>query len=412
MTRASHDLDETSARGTVVVLCRDCCEVGVPEQNDRGERGGGPNCSVCGSTRLVEHDEISTLEIAHVDCDAFYASVEKRDRPEIRSKPLIVGHASGRGVVTTACYMARRWGVKSAMPMYQAVELCPDAVIIPPDLAKYRRVSQDIRSILLAATPVIEPLSLDEAYLDLGEAVRHEGPTAASALAHIALRVEREVGITVSIGLAPNKFLAKIASDLEKPRGYAVIGRAEAAMKLAHMRVRKIHGVGPATAERMEALGLTTIADLQRMSEGELVALFGSFGRQLARYAVGDDQREVRTAREAKSVSVEDTFVHDTRSVQVLLAAVEPMAVKVANVLQRKRLAGRTVVVKLKTADFQLRTRQVRLAYPTQRAASIFSAARVVIEREADGRLFRLVGVGVADLEPQEAADPPGLFDR
>lgn len=383
-------------------VCRDCCEVIEPESGA---------CPLCGSVRVVVHPEIATLQIAHVDCDAFYASVEKRDRPEIRDQALIVGHPGGRGVVTTCCYIARRSGVRSAMPMFKATELCPEAVILKPDMAKYKRVSDDIRRIFLAATPRIEPLSLDEAYLDMSEDVRHEGPTAASALAHIALRVEREVGITVSIGLAANKFLAKLASDLDKPRGFAVIGEAEASDVLRPMPVRKIHGVGPATADRMEALGLVTIGDLQSRSEGELVGLFGTFGRKLARYAFGRDERDVTVSRPTKSISSEDTFARNTADAEVLVGAIVPMCERVAGSLRRKQLAAHTVVVKLKTGDFRTITRHHRLAHPTQRADLILEAASALIRAQADGRMFRLVGVGGADLVAAETADPPGLFD-
>lgn len=383
-------------------VCRDCCEIVEPE---------GGRCPLCGSVRVVAHDEVAELSIAHVDCDAFYASVEKRDRPEIRDRALIVGHPGGRGVVTTCCYIARKSGVRSAMPMFKAAELCPEAVVLKPDMAKYKRVSDDIRRIFLAATPRIEPLSLDEAYLDLTEDVRHEGPTAASALAHIALRVEREVGITVSIGLAPNKFLAKLASDLDKPRGFAMIGASEAEDVLRPMSVRKIHGVGPATAERMEALGLMTIGDLQERPESELVGLFGSFGRKLARYAYGRDERDVTVSRPTKSISAEDTFSRNTADAEQLVAAIVPMCDRVASSLVRKNLAAGTVVIKLKTGDFRLITRHQRLTHPTQRADVMLEAASALIRQQADGRLFRLVGVGGADLVPADAADPPGLFD-
>jgi len=382
-------------------LCRDCCELvdATP-----------PACELCGSARLIAHEEIASLSIAHVDCDAFYASVEKRDRPELAEVPLIVGHAGGRGVVTTACYIARRFGIRSAMPMFKAMELCPAATVISPDMAKYKAVSERIRVILLAATPLIEPVSLDEAYLDMSEEVRHEGPTAAAALASVALRVEREVGITVSIGLSANKFLAKLASDMRKPRGFSVIGRAEAVSVLAPLSVRKIHGVGPATAHRIEQIGLRTIADLQALSEAELIAHFGVFGRRLAHYAHGKDDREVTSARQTKSVSAETTFRADTRSAADLRAAAENLCARVAAALARKSLAGRTLVLKLKTSEFRLLTRHRQLAHPTQQAAVLSRAAARLIEKEADGRSFRLIGIGVTDLSTAAHADPPDLF--
>jgi DNA polymerase-4 len=384
-------------------LCRECCEI-VQAAPASAE------CSRCGGRRLLAHAEIATLGIAHIDCDAFYASVEKRDRPELAAEPLIVGHPGGRGVVTTACYVARKFGVRSAMPMFRALELCPDATVLAPDMAKYKRVSEDIRTIFSAATSVIEPVSLDEAYLDLTDDYRTEAPPAAEALALIAQRVEREVGITVSVGLSCNKFLAKLASDLEKPRGFSVIGHAEAKAFLAPLSVRKIHGVGAVTARRMEESGLATIADLQRLPEQALTARFGKFGRRLALYAHGLDDRRVTPSRPTKSISAETTFRQDTGSADELRAVAERLSERVAGQLARKGLAGRSVVLKLKTSDFRLLTRSRSLAHPTQRASLIFESLAQLIDREADGRTFRLIGVGVADLAEAAAADPTDLF--
>ncbi len=382
-------------------ICRECCEI---------VDGLQPACELCGSLRLLAHAEIEQLTIAHIDCDAFYASVEKRDRPEIRDRPLIVGHDGGRGVVTTACYLAREFGVRSAMPMFKALEACPQAVVISPDMAKYKIVSRAIREIFLAATEIIEPVSLDEAYLDLSEGNRHDGPTAASALAWISKRVVREVGITVSIGLAPNKFLAKLASELQKPGGFSVLGRAEARARLAPMSIRKINGVGPATASRMEAQGFATIGDLQALTPQDLTARFGSFGKRLSLYAHGHDDRQVTPSRPTKSISAEDTFRRDISSEEQLIAEADGLSSKVAAGLVRNGLAGQTIVLKLKTHDFKLSTRNMRLVNPTQRADLIQRAVKVLITREADGRLFRLIGVGVADLCPAVEADPPDLF--
>jgi len=382
-------------------LCRDCCEITATE---------AAACVACGSQRIIVHPELETLGIAHIDCDAFYASVEKRDRPEIRAQPLIVGHPGGRGVVTTACYIARRFGVRSAMPMFKALEACPDAIVVPPDMAKYKRVSATIRAIFGAATSMIEPVSLDEAYLDLTDDWRTEAPPAAEALAAIASRVEAEVGITVSIGLAPNKFLAKLASELQKPRGFSVIGQAEARSFLSPLPVTKINGVGAATARRMQALGHATIGDLQRLSEQQLVAFFGRFGHRLAAFAHGLDERVVTPNRPTKSISAEDTFRRDTGSAEDLKAAVRPMCDRVASQLVRHGLATGTVVLKLKTSDFKILTRNKRLTHPTQRAAVLLAQAVTLIDREADGRTFRLIGVGAADLTPARDADPPDLF--
>jgi len=277
-------------------------------------------------------------------------------------------------------------------------------------MAKYKSVSADIRTIMLAATSVIEPVSLDEAYLDLTDAWRTEAPPAAEALAVVAARVEREIGITVSIGLAANKFLAKLASELDKPRGFSVIGVAEAKAFLAPLSVRKIHGVGEATARRLESSGAATIGDLQAMTEMQLVTQYGRFGRRLASYAHGEDEREVTPARPTKSISAETTFARDTGNCAELLATLGPLCERVAASLQRKGLAGGTGVIKLKTADFRLLSRNRRLPVPTQRASILLETASALVEREADGRLFRLIGVGVDDLRPETEADPPDLF--
>ena len=373
---------------------------------DTGQRA----CGRCGGARLVAHAEIESLGIAHIDCDAFYASVEKRDRPELAREPLIVGHPGGRGVVTTACYVARTFGVRSAMPMFQALELCPHATVLQPDMAKYKRVSDDIRTIFLAATSIIEPLSLDEAYLDVTDDYRTEAPPAAEALALIAARIEREVGITVSIGLSCNKFLAKLASELEKPRGFSVIGGSEAKAFLALLSVRKIHGVGAVTARRMEESGLKTIGDLQALSEGELAARFGKFGQRLAQFAHGEDDRHVTPYRPVKSISAETTFRQDTGSRERLREIAQPMCERVAAQLARKGVAGTSVALKLKTSDFKLLTRSRRLVHPTQRWEVIWDSVAPMIDREADGRTFRLIGVGVSDLGSAVAADPTDLF--
>jgi DNA polymerase-4 len=385
----------------VHAICRDCFA--------SLEAANGP-CATCGSARLVAHAELHELGIAHIDCDAFYASVEKRDDPTLEDRPLIVGHAGGRGVVTTACYLARISGVRSAMPMFQALELCPDAVVLPPDMAKYKRVSTTIRDIFLSATPMVEPLSLDEAYLDLTDEHRISEPSAAQALARIARRIEDEVGITVSIGLSANKFLAKLASELQKPRGYSVIGRAEAKPFLATLSVRKIHGVGAATARRMEADGIRSIADLQVQSAQQLEARYGRFGRRLAQFVQGEDERVVTPMRPTKSISAETTFRRDTGSAADLIETARGLSQQVARQLERKALAGGTVVLKLKTSDFRVLTRNRRLAHPTQQATVLLENAISLIEKEADGRTFRLIGVGVSELGPASEADPADLF--
>jgi DNA polymerase IV len=359
---------------------------------------------------MVAHAQIESLAIAHIDCDAFYASVEKRDQPQLAREPLIVGHAGGRGVVVTACYIARAFGVHSAMPMFQAITLCPQATVIAPDMAKYKRVSEQIRIIFEAATSIFEPVSLDEAYLDLTDDYRTEAPPAAEALAQIATRVEEEIGITVSIGLSYNKFLAKLASELQKPRGFSVIGQAEAKAFLAPLSVRKIHGVGAVTARRLEADGLKTIGDMQGLAKPQLIARLGKFGSRLALFAHGDDDRQVTPYRPVRSISAETTLRQDTASSARLREVAAPLCDRVAAQLARKGIAGGSVVLKLKTSDFRILTRSRRLTHPTQRAAVIFETLGPLIDGQTDGQTFRLIGVGVSDIVSSEQADPADLF--
>ena len=368
-------------------------------------------CSRCEGASFVQHRELRSLDIAHVDCDAFYASVEKRDDPTLEDRPLIIGHAGGRGVVTTACYLARQSGARSAMPMFKALELCPDAVVMPPNMSKYKSVSDDIRALFLEATNSFEPVSLDEAYLDLRpDHIANDAELPAVVLARLARDVLEQVGVTVSVGLSYNKFLAKLASDLEKPAGFSVIGRQEAEAFLAPLAITKINGVGAATAERLQRAGIYTIADLRKRPEEELVALVGRFGRRLAGYARGDDSRSVSTSRASKSISAETTFREDTGSVTELVCIAERLCERVAAQLHRKSVSGATVVLKLKTHDFKTLTRSRQLLHPTQRAATLFEHVKSLIEGVADGVRFRLLGVGVSDIRAAAEADPPDLF--
>lgn len=385
-------------------LCRDCGRV-VPSAP-----AGRPRCSSCGSPRVLHHDELEHLAIAHVDCDAFYASVEKRDDPTLRDQPVIVG-GGRRGVVSAACYVARTYGVRSAMPMFKALKLCPDAVVIPPNMAKYRREGLRIREMMLALTPLVEPLSIDEAFLDLSGTERlHHGPPAAS-LARFARRVEAEIGLTVSIGLSYNKFLAKVASDLDKPRGFAVIGRREALAFLMDKPVGLIWGVGQALQKKLAADGITTVGDLQERRELDLVARYGSIGHRLYRFARGEDDRRVDPSAPTKSISAETTFDVDIADPKALSAELWPLCETVSGRLKRYGLAARTVTLKLKTADFRLVSRSRSLDSPTQLAEMLYRTAEALLLREAHGRRFRLIGVGAAELQNAAGADQPDLLD-
>jgi len=382
-------------------FCRDCL-ADAPE--------GAVRCAACASPRLLRHAELHGLAIAHLDCDAFYATVEKRDDPSLRAKPVIVG-GGRRGVVSAACYVARTYGVRSAMPMFKALKACPDAVVIAPNMEKYAAASRQVREIMLSATPQVEPLSLDEAFLDLSGTEALHGTSPARTLARLAARIEREVGVTASIGLSYNKFLAKLSSDLDKPRGFAVIGRAEAVDFLARLPVGAIWGVGRAMQQKLAADGLATLAQIQRMDEFELMRRYGSIGRRLARFARGEDERRVEPAAETKSVSAETTFELDVADLETLEAALWRLCEKLSARLKRHALAGGGVTLKLKGADFRLRTRSRMLGRPTQLADALFRAARPLLAAEVDGEAFRLIGIGASHIAEAGAADAADLAD-
>jgi len=358
----------------------------------------------------VVHAELETLTIAHLDCDAFYASVEKRDRPELRDRPVIVG-GGRRGVVTTACYIARTFGVRSAMPMFKALKACPDAVVIRPDFAKYKAESRRIMAKLAALTPLIQPLSLDEAWLDMAGTQRLNCGSPALVLARAQGEIERETGLSVSIGLSCNKVLAKIASDLDKPRGFAVIGAAEAQTFLAPRPVGLLPGVGPAMVKRLEAAGYRRIGDLARADAKALVRTFGGQGLSLAGLARGEDNRRVDPDRTRKSVSTETTFDEDLSAQAALEDRLWLCCEKVAARARAEGVAGRGVVLKLKTEDFRQITRRRTLDAPTQTAKTLFAITRELLAAETGSTAFRLIGVGLADLsETPDGAPPQDLF--
>src|SRR5215472_13324232 len=369
-------------------FCRDCLSETSPQAT---------RCPACGSPRLIRHAEIETLAIAHVDCDAFYATIEKRDDPSLASEPLIVGGGK-RGVVATACYIARTYGVRSAMPMFEALRLCPHAKVVRPNMEKYVATGREVRQMMLALTPLVEPLSIDEAFLDLSGTVRLHGLSPAKALARFAGEIEQKLRITVSIGLSCNKFLAKVASDLDKPRGFAVLGAAEAPAFLAAKPVGFIFGVGAVNASRFARDGFQRIADLQRAGEIELMRRYGEEGRRLWRLAHGIDERKVDPARETKSISSETTFERDIGDFRSLERILWTLCEEVSARLKHNELAGVTMTVKLKTADFKIRTRAQSLETPTQLVGRIFRAARMLLQRETDGTAFRLLGAGVSGL--------------
>jgi len=382
-------------------FCRDCLS-DAPATAVR--------CRACGSPRLVRHAEIETLCIAHVDCDAFYATIEKRDNPSLADKPLIVG-GGRRGVVSTACYIARTFGVRSAMPMFEARRLCPHAEIVKPNMSKYVAVAREVRRLMLDVTPQIEPVSIDEAFMDLSGTTRLHGMIPAKSLARFAHDVETQLGITVSVGLSANKFLAKIASDLDKPRGFAVLGKEEAPAFLGNKPVSFIFGVGRVTQARLEKDGFRTIADFQKVDEADLMRRYGAEGQRLWRLARGIDHRLIVPDRDAKSISAETTFNDDVADLRMLEKILWGLSEKVSARLKAKKLAGSTITLKLKSADFRLKTRARSLDNPTQLAGRIYAAGHDLLAREIDGTKYRLIGIGVAALTSDEKADPADLID-
>jgi DNA polymerase-4 len=382
-------------------LCRDCCTILAD---------AALACPRCRPGRVVAHAQLFRLTIAHVDCDAFYASVEKRDRPELASRPVIVG-GGVRGVVSAACYVARMYGVKSAMPMFKALKACPDAVVIRPDFSKYSKASRAIRTLMDELTPLVVPLSIDEAVLDLAGTEALHGAPPAVVLARFARRVEQEVGITVSIGLAANRLMGKIAAGRNKPRGFAVIGADEARSFLANEPVRLLPGIGPALARRLGTLGITRLGQLQMLTDRDAMQRLGEDGPALVRRARGEDARSVHPGHETKSVSAETTFATDLTSIPDLERHLWRLAEKLARRLKGQDLAAAGVVLKLKTTSFASRTRAARLAAPTVLPDRLFGAARELLAREATGTAFRLIGIGANPLAPRDQADHGDLAD-
>jgi DNA polymerase-4 len=386
----------------VASICLDCL--------DRGAADGAKRCPACQSPRLRRHGELDTLAIAHIDCDAFYASIEKRDDPSLADKPLIVGGGK-RGVVSTCCYIARTFGVRSAMPMFKALKACPQAVVIKPDMAKYVAVSREVKRLMQETTPLVESLSLDEAFLDLSGTDRlHRHPPAVT-LAGLARQIERELGITVSIGLSHNKFLAKFGSEMDKPRGFAVIGREEAMAVLADRPPGVIYGVGKAFAAKLAADGITALRQVQQMDETDMLRRYGNMGAHVWRLARGLDSRRVDPEGEARGISGETTFNADIADIAELDRILWAQCERVSARSKAAGIGGATVTLKLRGTDFHIITRRTTLHGPTQMAEAIYRAAHRLLTQTADGRtLYRLIGVGISGLAPAEACDAFDLF--
>jgi len=374
-------------------ICRDCLTRITPSRR----------CSNCGSPRVLAHDELFDLSIAHMDCDAFFASVEKRDNPELRDKPVIIGGGK-RGVVSTACYIARISGVHSAMPMFQALKRCPDAVVVRPRMSVYASVSRQIKEMMRTMTPAIEPLSLDEAFLDLTGTERLQREPPALQLARLTKRMETELGLSGSIGLSHNKFLAKIASDLDKPRGFAIIGKAETNEFLMDKPVSLIWGVGKSFRATLARDGIYTFTDILRWSRTDLAKKYGSMGDRLWHLARGMDYRPVSSNAPVKSISNETTFFEDTNAVSKLDGHIWRLSEKVADRAKKRGVTGRVVTLKLKQSDHKLLTRRTSLFDPTHMADRIYSVARTLLDGSIDAGPFRLIGVSLSHFDTVDSA--------
>ncbi len=385
-------------------LCRQCAEHFDPPPKEG-------RCPSCGSPRLISHSELDSLSIAHIDCDAFYASVEKRDNPELRNKPVIVG-GGRRGVVAACCYIARIKGVHSAMPMYQALKACPDAVVVRSSRDKYSKVGQEIKALMRDTTPLVESLSIDEAFLDLSGTEKLHGGSPATTLVKLIRRIEEEIGITASVGLSYNKFLAKTASDLDKPRGFAIVGEAESLDFLGPRPVGSIWGVGKSMRGRLERDGLKTISQLREKSEDDLIKRYGVIGKRLSMLSHGKDSRIVEPGSKAKSISTETTFSENIKNFETLLHRLWPLCEKVSEQLKNKDLAARTLTMKLKTGSFKSLTRSRTLPQPTQLAEVLYREAKKLLEPEANGTPYRLIGIGTSQFAAAEDADLSDLLDN
>ena len=392
-------------------LCRDC--INIFEGQNRHE---GPNtheynaeqCPNCHSRRIVSHNELNNLYIAHIDCDAYYAALHKRDNPELKNVPVIIGGGK-RGVVSTACYIARSYGVKSAMPTFMARKLCPNAVFIKPDMKLYSENARKIRAIFEEITPSVEAVSIDEAYLDLSGTQKLHGLNPAQLLAKIANRIEDEIGITISVGLSENKFLAKTASDMDKPRGFYIISKAEVPKILWNREIGFLHGVGKATAARFNKVGYKLIGDIAKANKFKFISQFGEHGEWLYNIANGNDNRKVESEHNTKSISTETTFVEDVKDYEAIRTALKNLCEKLARTARNKRLVGKTINIKLKTHDFKTITRQISTT-PTQTAKTIFKFADEMLKKEMARSPFRLIGIGLSELLDENSQNNYDLF--
>tara|TARA_X000000368_G_scaffold95644_2_gene73370 strand:+ start:13897 stop:15174 length:1278 start_codon:yes stop_codon:yes gene_type:complete len=364
-------------------------------------------CANCESLNLISHKEIEKLDIAHVDCDAFYASIEKRDNPKLKNSAVIIGGGK-RGVVATACYLARIKGVRSAMPMYKALKLCPSAIIIKPNMSKYRDASRKIQNLMNQLTPLTEPISLDEAFLDLSGTKKLHKKIPAVLLAELSKKINQEVGISVSIGLSYNKFLAKICSDLDKPKGFSLLGRGDSKKFLSSQPVEILWGVGKILKRKLNDDGIKTISQIEELGIKEVINRYGSIGSHIYSLSQGKDLRRVVPQRQIKSISHETTFENDISDKEVLEKKLWSLCEKVSKRSKEKGLGGQTITLKLKTKEFKLISRSCTIDEPTQIGELIFQNSKTLLDREDDKVKYRLIGVGISNLKDSELCD---LYD-
>jgi len=382
-------------------ICRDCFVV---------SKEISEICKKCHSPRTLSHKEISKLYIAHIDCDAFYASVEKRDNPALKNKPVIIGGGS-RGVVSTACYIARTKGIKSAMPMFKAKELCPEAIVIKPNIKKYKNISLEIREMMKKLTPVIEPISLDEAFLDLKGTYRLHKKIPALILVELVKDIKTKIGINVSVGLSFNKYLAKVCSDLDKPKGFSIIGKNEGTNFLKDKPVNLLWGVGNKFKKRLNSEGIINIGQIQKMEDKELVKRYGAIGYHIYQLSRGKDNRKIQSNRKIKSISHETTFKKDTNNKKELEKALNNLSRKVSDRSKLLGVGGKTINLKLKTKDFKLITRSITFSDATQLHTRIFKNANELLSNNLSNSKYRLIGVGISELIEEKLCDLDSLID-
>ena len=392
-------MDQPQGRDATFTVCR-ACATRAPLGADR--------CPACGGQRLIEHPELNALSIAHLDCDAFYAAVEKRDDPSLEGKPVIIG-GGRRGVVSTACYVARQFGVGSAMPMFKALKACPDAIVIKPNMKKYAEVAKSIRALMNEVTPAVQPISIDEAFLDLTGTERLHRAIPAEVMVRLQGRIADDIGVSTSVGLSYNKFLAKLSSDLEKPSGFTVMGRADARRRLAPLPVTKLWGVGPALAKKLRRDGYGTIGDLQGAPRGLLIERYGAMGERISHLSMGEDSRKVHGPAENKSISAETTFHTDLSDLTELETRLWPLCERVSARAKKGDAPGKVITLKLKTASFRTLTRRKTLDTPTLYARDIFGCAQKLLRGEIQGEAYRLIGVGLSGFSDEEAQTDPEL---